>query len=78
MSGYLNGSQPPSSQSGIANEHRMTVVEMRTEQQQKTLDHHHDRISYLERAVQALMYGMAVLGGIKGDSILDILSKVAK
>lgn len=74
----LNGSQPPSSQSAIANEHRMTVVEMHADQHAKTLTQHHDRISYLERVVQGLIYATSILAGIKSDTILDIISKAGK
>lgn len=75
MSGYLNGSQPPSSQSGIAQEHRMTVVEMQAEAQQKAIGQHHERISYLERTVQILIYATAGLATMKSDSIVEVFLK---
>lgn len=75
MSGHLNGSQPPSSQSAIANEHRMTVVEMHAEATEKALGQHHERITYLERAVQGLIYATAVLATMKSDSLVEAFLK---
>lgn len=76
MASNLNGSQPLSPQSEIATEHRITVMEMHAEHHSQQLVQHHDRISYLERAVQGLIYATSILAGIKSDTLLDLLSKV--
>lgn len=78
MTNRLNGSQPLSPSNEIEREHRMTVVEMHADQHAKTLTQHHDRISYLERVVQGLIYATSILAGIKSDTILDIISKAGK
>lgn len=73
----LNGSQPPSLQNDIHREHRITVIEMNAEAQQKSIGQHHERITYLERAVQGLIYATASLAVIKSDNLVDALIKVA-
>lgn len=73
----LNGLQPPSSQSGIAQEHRMTVIEMHAEATQKAIGQHHERITYLERAVQILIYATASLAMLKSDSLVEHVLKAA-
>jgi hypothetical protein len=78
MHSSSNGSQPPSQKNEIDREHRITVIEMHAEQHQKSIDQHHERISYLERAVQGLIYATAVLAGIKSDTILDLISRAGK
>lgn len=72
-----NGLPPPSLPNDINREHRITVIEMNAEAQQKSLGQHHERITYLERAVQGLIYATASLAVIKSDNLVDALLKVA-
>lgn len=71
MAGNLNGSQPPSSQSELANEHRITVIEMHSEQHQRCLDRHHERITYLERAVQVIIWAVGALATNKSGDLAE-------
>jgi hypothetical protein len=73
----LNGLKPPFSPNEISREHRITVIEMNAEAQQKSLGQHHERITYLERAVQGLIYATASLAVIKSDNLVDAILKVA-
>jgi hypothetical protein len=77
MHSSSNGSQPPSQKNEIDREHRITVIEMHAEQHQKSIDQHHERISYLERAVQGLIYATAFLATIKSDTIVEAMLKAA-
>ena len=73
----LNGLKPPFSPNEISREHRITVIEMHAEEQKRALGQHHERITYLERAVQGLIYATASLAVIKSDNLVDALIKVA-
>lgn len=77
--GQLNGSRPRSSPNEIATEHRITVTEMHSERHQQSLDQHHERITYLERAVQVLIWATSTLAtGKSGDlaeGLLQLLHK---
>lgn len=80
MAGNLNGSQPPSSQSEVeAREHRVTVIEMHSQQHQRCLDRHHERITYLERVSQVLIWAIStVITGKSGDLAEGLLGLMHK
>jgi len=57
-------------------ERRLTTGEVETVHLRQSLTDHHDRISYLERAVQGLIWATSVLASGKSGDIVDlILSK---
>jgi hypothetical protein len=53
-------------------EHRLTTAEVRSDHHQHSLSDHHDRIIYLERAVQGLIWATSVLATGKSGDIVDI------
>lgn len=79
MPDSLNGSQPQSLPREIATEHRITVIEMHAERHQESLDQHHARITYLERAMQVVIWAVSTLAtGKSGDlaeGLLQLLHK---
>jgi hypothetical protein len=57
-------------------ERRLTTVEVVSGHHRHSLSGHHDRISYLERAVQGLIWATSVLAsGKSGDIVEMILGK---
>ena len=57
-------------------ERRLTTGEVETIHLRRSLTDHHDRISYLERAVQGLIWATSILASGKSGDLVDlILSK---
>jgi hypothetical protein len=57
-------------------ERRLTTIEVTSGHHRLSLSGHHDRISYLERAVQGLIWATSVLAsGKSGDIVEMILGK---
>lgn len=79
MSDSLNGSRPPSPPNAIDTEHRITVVEMHHERHHKCLERHHERITYLERVSQVLIWAVStVITGKSGDLAEGLLGLMHK
>ena len=57
-------------------ERRLTTTEVQSDHHRLSLSDHHDRISYLERAVQGLIWATSILASGKSWDLVDlILSK---
>ncbi len=69
MRANLHASPTPSHSNEI--EHRLTVVEVQT-------DSHKGKISYLERAVQGLIYATTALAVGKSGELVEKLATVLK
>lgn len=79
MPDSLNGSQPRSLPREIASEHRITVIEMHSEQHKRCLERHHERITYLERVTQVLIWAVStVVTGKSGDLAEGLLGLMHK
>jgi hypothetical protein len=76
MPNRSTGLQHPSPSHSNEVERRLTTGEVETVHLRRSLTDHHDRISYLERAVQGLIWATSLLASGKSGDIVDlILSK---
>lgn len=76
MHNNSTGSRNPSPLHSNEVERRLTTGEVEVIHLRRSLTDHHDRISYLERAVQGLIWATSVLASGKSGDLVDlILSK---
>ena len=73
MPNKSTGLQNPSPSHSNEVERRLTTTEVRSDHHQLSLSAHHDRISYLERAVQGLVWATSILASGKSGDLVEMM-----